>query len=234
MYEMGFKCRNLNTSSRSVSSVRVRVCVWCSSSFYANRKMILNRNDVLLHSLVRYFKQHPSHALQLYDVVSYKSSISLRLLDWLVTNYAKNRNVCYSVRGKEFNLFLSYKSHLKAFSKRAFDPFARRNRIVVHVHPLHPDQIPLQTTVAQLNFFRWCFMHDVLEYALCHEEPLNQDMVQAIRHRGGGSAAAAASSVSTDPVDDDVVPPPSKPRRRELSKNNTTTHVRIGVLTPLV
>lgn len=202
--------------------------------------MILNRNDVLLRSLVRYFKQHASHALQLYDVVSYKSSISLRLLDWLVTNYAKNRNVCYPVGGKEFNLFLSYKAHLKAFSKRAFDPFARRNRIVVHVHPLDPDQIPLQTTVAQLNFFRWCFMHGVLEYALCHEESLNRDMVRAIRHRGGVPTEGTSSSLSTgkaDPVVVVVAPSSSttgKPRRRELSKNNTTTHVRMGVLTPLV
>lgn len=174
----------------------------------------LGKNELLLKSLIDYYTKNPSNTFQLFSIVRYKSSVSLRILDWLVTNYSKNRNICYNVRGKEFNMFLGYKSCLKAFSKKAFDPFARRDRIALKIHPLHPDEL-LHTTVAQLNFFRWCFTNDVLKYAVRNEEEINKDMIRAIRHRYNGNKN-------------------TKPKRRELSKNNTVTNFRVGVVTPLV
>ena len=174
----------------------------------------LGKNELLLKSLVEYYAKNPSHTLQLFCIVRYKSSVSLRILDWLVTNYAKNRNTCYNVRGREFNMFLGYKSCLKAFSKKAFDPFARRDRIALNIHPIHPDE-QLHTTIAQLNFFKWCFTNDVLKYAVRNEEDINKDMIRAIKHRYTKTSN-------------------TKGKRRELSKNNTITNFRVGVVTPLV
>jgi hypothetical protein len=174
----------------------------------------LGKDELLLKSLVEYYMKNPSHTLQLFCIIRYKSSVSLRILDWLVTNFSKNRNICYTVRGKEFNMFLGYKACLKAFSKKAFDPFARRERIALKIHPLHPDEL-LHTTVAQLNFFRWCFTNDVLKYAVRNEDEVNKDMIKAIKHRYNKN--------TTD-----------KRKRKELSKNNTMTNFRVGVVTPLV
>jgi hypothetical protein len=145
--------------------------------------MTLTKEDVLLKSLREYYKQNPSDAFQLFCVISYKSDISLRVLDWLVTNYAKSHNIVYYTRGRQFNMHLQYKSSLKAFSKRAFDPFARRDRVVVHdLHPLDPTEA-LCTTVAQLNFFRWCFLNGVLAYAIKHVREITGDMVRVLSTR---------------------------------------------------
>tara|TARA_B000000475_G_C15941579_1_gene425002 strand:+ start:126 stop:656 length:531 start_codon:yes stop_codon:yes gene_type:complete len=173
----------------------------------------LGKNELLLKALLQYYHNNPGHTLQLFCIIRYKSSVSLRILDWLVTNYSKNRNICYNVKGKEFNMYLAYKSCLKAFSKKAFDPFARRDRIALNIHPIHPDEA-LHTTVAQLNFFRWCFANDVLKYAIRNEERVNCDMVHAIQHR--------------------YIRDKGGRKRRELSKNNTVTNIRVGVVTPLV
>lgn len=58
------------------------------------------------------------------------SNLSLRLIDWFVTNYAKKFNIAYITKTqKHVIVYLSYKSHLKAYSKKMFDPFVERNEL---------------------------------------------------------------------------------------------------------
>ena len=103
--------------------------------------------------------------------------VSLRILDWLVTNYAKRHNVVYQlVRHGEFNsfnVFVEYKAMLKGYSKRFFDPFCRRSRVVFR----GADGETLETTVGQLNFFRWAVEHDVVTYAIDHAADIENDML---------------------------------------------------------
>ena len=51
--------------------------------------------------------------------------ISLRLIDWFVTNYCKKNNITIEVKNNKklihISIYNSYKSNLKAFSKKAFD-----------------------------------------------------------------------------------------------------------------
>ena len=46
------------------------------------------------------------------------------------------------------NVFHSYKSQLKAYSKKRFDPFCRRDRILFKMDSMHS----VETTIGQLNF----------------------------------------------------------------------------------
>jgi hypothetical protein len=77
--------------------------------------------------------------------------MSLRLIDWFVTNYAKKYNISYIVKKQKFFVYNEYKNQLKAYSKKLFDPFCRRERILFQV----ADITPFETTVGKLNFFRW-------------------------------------------------------------------------------
>ena len=61
------------------------------------------------------------------------SDISLRVIDWFVTNYAKTHSTAYILNGQEFLVYRDYKSQLKAYSKKLFDPFCRRERIYFQV-----------------------------------------------------------------------------------------------------
>ena len=90
------------------------------------------------------------------DILNGKSDLSLRLIDWFVTNYSKKYNISYTGKDrKHIIVYLSYKSHLKAYSKKMFDPFCRWKRIKF---------CGMDTTVGQLNFFEWAISDEVLAY----------------------------------------------------------------------
>jgi hypothetical protein len=102
------------------------------------------------------------------SILEGKSNLSLRLIDWFVTNYAKKYNVAYITKGgKHVIVYLSYKSHLKAYSKKMFDPFCRCKRIKFK---------GLDTTVGQLNFFEWVLSDEIIKYLEVHREAVHADM----------------------------------------------------------
>ena len=111
------------------------------------------------------------------DIINGKSTISLRLIDWFVTNYAKKYNTSYSNRNnRHIIVYLSYKSHLKAYSKKMFDPFCRDKRIKFH---------DIETTVGQLNFFEWAITDDVLDYIERNREIIHKDMETRVSEKEG-------------------------------------------------
>ena len=179
--------------------------------FYSSESNLRALTQLLAHQ--RHDAQEPSHHL------------SLRILDWLVTNYAKKHNIVYLVASegapKTFNMFLEYKSQLKAYSKRFFDPFCRRERLEFG----DADGRPFHTTVGQLNFFRWAIQNEVVRYGLANGQSIEEDMLHSIKHRQRPEAAPAAEDQQRGAGE--------RPKRRELSKaaikGCTKTHVRVTV-----
>lgn len=174
-----------------------------------NMHRVESKDAVLLASLLQFY-QEPEHMRTLTDALNNKA-ISLRVLDWFTTNYSKRTNTCYLVRRgdevKSFNVYLEYKSMLKGYSKRLFDPFSRRTRIDF----TDADGRDIQTTIGQLHFFRWAITFGVLDYAIQHDEEIEQDMMNNMRPRA-------------DAPDDT-----RRPKRRELSKAaiKTLTNTKI-------
>jgi hypothetical protein len=114
------------------------------------------------------FYSIPENFNRVKDILDGKSKISLRLIDWFVTNYSKKYNVTYINKNqKHIIVYLSYKSHLKAYSKKMFDPFCRWKRIKFH---------EMETTVGQLNFFEWAITDEVLKYLEEHQQEVHKDM----------------------------------------------------------
>ena len=50
----------------------------------------LTGKTLLLSSISKYFKNNPVHLEHLKNIISGKSFISLRLIDWLLTHFSKN------------------------------------------------------------------------------------------------------------------------------------------------
>lgn len=136
----------------------------------------MSRKSALLESLTRFY-ENPKHldAFTLYT--SKDSPVSLRLLDWLVTNFAKKTNICYTLQRDDvdsnFNMFMDYKSQLKAYSKRFFDPFCRRERIDM----VNANGETQTTTIAQMNFIKWLILNKVDEFAIRNKELIESDML---------------------------------------------------------
>ncbi len=127
---------------------------------------IQSQEQWVLFRLERFYNQENIQKVQ--DILEGKSNLSLRLIDWFVTNYAKKFNTTFlTSSGKHVIVYLSYKSHLKAYSKKMFDPFCRSKRIKFQ---------GFETTVGQLNFFEWAITDEILDYLEKNYEAVHADM----------------------------------------------------------
>jgi hypothetical protein len=128
---------------------------------------IQSKEQLVLHRLATFYGQEDV-LTRVRSILTGESKISLRLVDWLVTNYAKKHNVSYMTKqGRHVIVYLAYKAHLKAYSKKMFDPFCRWKRIQF---------LGMNTTVGQLNFFEWAVQDEVLDYLEAHYDEIHADM----------------------------------------------------------
>ena len=142
--------------------------------------------NILLQSLDKYYNNE-NNIENFNDYVNGDKKISLRIIDWFVTNYSKKYNVFYeifktptdeltfkeegNVLVNQINIFHAYKSQLKSYQKKKFDPFCRKERINFKCHELE-----IETTIGQLNFFKWGIDNMVLEYITLNYKDIENDM----------------------------------------------------------
>ena len=78
---------------------------------------------------------------------------------------------------------LSYKNQLKAYSKKYFDPFCRRNRVDIDLSNLSDERTgTITTTIGQLNFFRWFIENKLLNYVLINVNKIDEDMNETLKN----------------------------------------------------
>lgn len=114
----------------------------------------------------------------LIPLITQKHRVSLRSLDWLVTNFSKkNYLVCLKFdREKNIaiqftNIYNSYDDRLHRNNRKKFDPFRRRTRVYFQ-HGVDW----YETTVGQLWFLKWVVCSGILDYAESHIDEINEDM----------------------------------------------------------
>jgi hypothetical protein len=138
----------------------------------------LNSRQILLMESLKKFFDEPLNLENWLPIVQGKSEISLRVIDWFVTNYSKKNNTIIKFEKRDVNVYLNYKAQLKSYSKKLFDPFCRRERIIF-LYDNDEEQI---TTVGQLNFFRWAIENKIIEYIKSNLKDIEEDMNNSIRN----------------------------------------------------
>ena len=107
-------------------------------------------------------------------------TISLRILDWLVTSYARRHNTVIMHRERVTHLHTAYKLFLASHSKKLFDAFRRRKRVYVtesgKIKYGEMEDPFMISTVAQLVFFAWSFEIGLLEFAQNHIRDIEDDL----------------------------------------------------------
>jgi len=149
------------------------------------KKQINTQNQLLMNSLMEFYKV-PEHMHKMINIVNGDSKISLRIVDWFVTNYSKKYYTVYDLQLNQTNTNLSsnegiyrfkvyndYKLKLKAYSKKRFDPFCRWERTML---PLNEDNKYIETTIGQLNFFKWAIENNVIDYIEENYKNIENDM----------------------------------------------------------
>ncbi len=151
---------------------------------------IMSREEILLNSLLRFYNSDPQYFNTLSAISKQKTIISLREMDYTVTNYSNNNKVVYKLEnGESFNMYLDYKCQLKGYSKRCFDPFCRRQRIFLDFETKTPKFLNeedinkyklredgLVTTIGQLAFFKWAILNEVIDFCFNNKEKIDQEM----------------------------------------------------------
>ena len=129
------------------------------------------QNQLLLQSLLDFYDN--DKLKQMIQIINGESTISLRIIDWFVTNYAKKYYTIYQLSNNQrFKVYNDYKLKLKAYSKKRFDPFCRWERIIIP----YDGENNMETTIGQLNFFRWAIESKILEYIEDNYERIENDM----------------------------------------------------------
>jgi hypothetical protein len=157
--------------------------------FSQNQNVIPNtQNELLLSNLTDFYSVgEKTNLLKMMRIINGESNISLRILDWFVTNYSKKNFTVYDLETKEslnntaftrFKVYNEYKLKLKAYRKKRFDPFCRWDRIRI---PYDKENY-METTIGQLNFFKWAIENRILDYIAENFKAIEGDM--NVRNRG--------------------------------------------------
>lgn len=151
-----------------------------------NSNNLKTQNELLMKNLMEFYQNSDSglniknnNFVKMMKVVNGESKISLRIIDWFVTNYAKKNFIIYSVSQSDnaniiprFKVYNDYKLKLKAYSKKNFDPFCRWERVTI---PYEYDKY-IETTIGQLNFFKWAIENKIVEYIEENYSTIENDM----------------------------------------------------------
>jgi hypothetical protein len=141
------------------------------------------QNELLLNNLMEFYKDE-NNLTNMLKIITGESKISLRIVDWFATNYAKKNYTLFSIEEndgsiKRFKVYFDYKLKLKAYRKRRFDPFCRWDRISIP----YKNGTCIETTIGQLNFFKFAIQHDIINYALENITQIENDMNTTLKTR---------------------------------------------------
>ena len=150
-----------------------------------NNSGYTTQNDLLLKNLMNFYKTDiegiynaNNNLDKMLKIITGESKISLRIVDWFATNYAKKYYTLYLIEqttdniARRFKVYDDYKLKLKAYSKRRFDPFCRWDRISI---PYKNGKF-IETTIGQLNFFKWALENNVIDYIEKNYDTIEKDM----------------------------------------------------------
>ena len=133
------------------------------------------QNDLLLENILTWYNSTNNLQVML-NIINGESKISLRIVDWFATNYAKKHFTNYIITknnsNERFKVYDDYKLKLKAYSKKRFDPFCRWDRINIP----YKNGKYIQTTIGQLNFFKWALENNIIDYIENNYEKIEKDM----------------------------------------------------------
>jgi hypothetical protein len=135
------------------------------------------QNELILYRLNDFYsKDNFKNLKKVLPIINGESPISLRIIDWFVTNYSKKHFTQYNIIRNgatyRFKVHHEYKLKLRSYKKKRFDPFCRWERIIIP----YENNTRIQTTIGQLNFFEWCLKNKIMDYIEKHTGVIDDDM----------------------------------------------------------
>ena len=143
---------------------------------------MISQQDWLLMELLEFYKNRDyleivKKIVNREFVIGKSKKVSIRIVNWFVTNYAKQYFTVYESSEKErFFVWTRFRSAEDGYSKEMFDPYSRKDRIIIP----YDETTKLITTIGQLNFFKWAILNKVIDYIIEHYDDITNDMTNRL------------------------------------------------------
>ena len=152
--------------------------------FFKENTLSLRQQTILQHLSAVYSHYGLFSRILIPLITGDNEYISLRLLDWLVTSFAKQLHIAYTCTSPfgdnvfhHVNVYQSYQNNLDMFKRKNFDPFRRRARVY-----FIQDDTTYTTTPGLLQFIMWAYKYGIIQYCINHKAWLSMHMIKQI-HR---------------------------------------------------
>jgi len=183
-------------------------------------------------SLACFYEEDPSRWDAILPYLVAKKPVSLRTLDYFIVTYSLVHNVHYPLpdpaSGADLPFYVheEYKTALRRFTKNEMDPFCRGEK----VRWAPAGYQPQLTAVKQLNFFRWCIQHRVLDYVATHHGTIEADAMRSakadVRVAARANTPRARCFSYPNLIDIRVVRPPDPNKYRTFKRGDLPSWLR--------
>ena len=148
-----------------------------------------------MKTLTDFYQKNDLYITEIKSIIDQNSIISLRILDWFITNYSKKYRTFLFNGEKNIDVYQHYKLQLKSYGKSSFDPFCRKNKIQFFYNEDETEFI--ETSCGQLCFFRWCFENNILDYVKQHLDIIENDMKTSLKNKKIERESSSSDSISS-------------------------------------
>lgn len=134
-----------------------------------------------------FFSYNSKYIKTMLQIINGESDISIRLLDWFITNYSEIYQTCYKIKmNGEMRIFYvheEYKNELISYSKKYFDPFCRKNKVIYRYKDRNGNNaVTFKTATCQLQFFQWAIRYKIIDYVRDKLDIIEKEMAKAIQN----------------------------------------------------
>jgi hypothetical protein len=140
---------------------------------------ITEKEKIVSKELVRFYDKEKIEKIK--PIINQEHDISLRLIDWTLTNYAKKNCIKYQLSdGRIIDIFESYKNYMTSYKRNIlFDLFRRGKCSKVTYGPDKDDH--MISGIKQLNSFKCILEIELIEYIMENKEKIETDMRLSLR-----------------------------------------------------
>lgn len=120
-----------------------------------DEKNYKSKSFIILQSVTFYFQKNKNNYFQLINILQNKNKISINFINWFIAVYCNN-NIIF-INDKLISS--SFKTANKYYSKKYFNPLKKGDNIKIMLN-----NAELESSVCQLNFFKWAYTNNIIEY----------------------------------------------------------------------
>lgn len=162
----------------------------CHFSQVKNIESCTPKEVFLMKQVIEFFHQCSERVEILQKFRGKNDGLSLRILEYSVIHYARTRqHTCPKTSdGIQHTIYSNYLQNLKLYTKKYFDPCCRGSKDKRYIITTNPcpkqgkcdgecSQSPhIETTLRQLNFFRWAIQWGIIDYVVDNLEDIKYHM----------------------------------------------------------